>query len=134
MTDLLPAPRTRLMPTPHRLHCRSHKTALRRLQHRVRFTRNVPIPHHALRALLSRGSDVSAVDENGETPLSLAIVWGSVESVKLLFEHGADISTVDEEALEMCIQEEPEIAKYLAERGVEMPVNDDNDDSSTVSE
>jgi hypothetical protein len=74
------------------------------------------------------------VDENGETPLSLAIVWGSVESVKLLFEYGADISTVDEEALEMCTQEEPEIAKYLSERGVEMPANDDNDDSSTVSE
>ncbi|WAO96444.1 Hypothetical protein NCS54_01411700 [Fusarium falciforme] len=89
---------------------------------------------NALRALLACGSDVSAVDENGETPLSLAIVWGSVESVKLLFKYGADISTVDEEALEMCTQEEPEIAKYLAERGVEMPVNDDNDDSSTVSE
>ncbi|KAJ4181996.1 hypothetical protein NW755_010684 [Fusarium falciforme] len=89
---------------------------------------------NALRALLACGSDVSAVDENGETPLSLAIVWGSVESVKLLFKYGADISTVDEETLEMCTQEEPEIAKYLAERGVEMPVNDDNDDSSTVSE
>ncbi|EEU37565.1 uncharacterized protein NECHADRAFT_22481, partial [Fusarium vanettenii 77-13-4] len=83
---------------------------------------------NALRALLTCGSDVSAVDENGETPLSLAIVWGSVESVKLLFDYGADISTVDEEALEMCTQEEPEIAKYLAERGVEMPANDDNDD------
>ncbi|UPL00233.1 hypothetical protein LCI18_011167 [Fusarium solani-melongenae] len=89
---------------------------------------------NALRALLARGSDVSAVDENGETPLSLAIVWGSVESVKLLFEYGADISAIDEEALEMCTQEEPEIAKYLSERGVEMPANDDNDDSSTVSE
>ncbi|KAH7253387.1 hypothetical protein B0J15DRAFT_595679 [Fusarium solani] len=89
---------------------------------------------NTLRALLACGSDVSAVDENGETPLSLAIVWGSVESVKLLFEYGADISTVDEEALEMCTQEEPEIAKYLSERGVEMPANDDNDDSSTVSE
>ncbi|KAI8711682.1 hypothetical protein NCS52_01432400 [Fusarium sp. LHS14.1] len=89
---------------------------------------------NALRALLICGSDVSTVDGNGETPLSLAIVWGSVESVKLLFEHDADISTIDEEALEMCTQEEPEIAKYLAERGVEMPVNDDNDDRSTVSE
>ncbi|KAL6355630.1 hypothetical protein LRP88_11233 [Fusarium phalaenopsidis] len=89
---------------------------------------------NALRALLACGSDLSAVDENGETPLSLAIVWGSIESVKLLFEYGADINTVDEETLEMCTQEEPEIAKYLAERGVEMPVNDDNDDSSTISE
>ncbi|KAL2672468.1 hypothetical protein Neosp_013179 [[Neocosmospora] mangrovei] len=88
---------------------------------------------NALRALLACGSDVSAMDENGETPLSLAIVWGSVESVKLLFAYGADISTVDEEALEMCTQEEPEIAKYLAEHGVEMPVNGDNDDSSIAS-
>lgn len=86
---------------------------------------------HALRALLAFGSDVSAVDENGETPLSLAIMWGSLGSVKLLFEYGADISVVDEEALETCAQEEPEIAKYLEECGVEMPVNDD---SSTVSE
>ncbi|RTE81311.1 hypothetical protein BHE90_004184 [Fusarium euwallaceae] len=89
---------------------------------------------NALRALLSCGSNVSAVDENGETPLSLAIVWGSVESVKLLVEYGADISTVDEEALEMCTQEEPKIAKYLMERGIEMPVNDEADDSSTFSE
>ncbi|KAM0424325.1 hypothetical protein ACHAPT_010471 [Fusarium lateritium] len=87
---------------------------------------------NALHALLACGSDVSAVDENGETPLSLAVVWGSVESVKLLFEYGADIHTVDEEALEMCSQEEPGIAKYLVERGVEMPVNDDG--SSTASE
>ncbi|RSL54800.1 hypothetical protein CEP54_009663 [Fusarium duplospermum] len=89
---------------------------------------------NTLRALLACGSDVSAVDENGETPLSLAIVWGSVESVKLLFEYGADISIVDEEALEMCTQEEPKIAQYLVERGIEMPCNDGTDDSSTFSE
>ncbi|KAF5011438.1 hypothetical protein FDECE_2458 [Fusarium decemcellulare] len=78
-----------------------------------------------LRALLASGSDVSATERLSETPLSIALVHGSVASVKLLFEYGADLSTMDEdhlhEVLEDCINEKPDIAEYLTERGVKMP-------------
>ncbi|KAF4446661.1 hypothetical protein F53441_9702 [Fusarium austroafricanum] len=80
-----------------------------------------------MRALLGAGSKVSAADNQGNTPLSVAVVYGSLASVKLLLDKGADLSELDEETLEQCGQEKPEIATYLRGLGVEVPENDESD-------
>ncbi|KAF4981759.1 hypothetical protein FZEAL_2481 [Fusarium zealandicum] len=82
----------------------------------------------ALQALLELGSNVAAVDNCGETPFSIAVVHGSKESVKLLLDYGADIGAVDDEVLRECVRENPDVARYLTDQGVGMPV--DEDDSS----
>lgn len=87
------------------------------LHHAVEFDADIS----ALQALLARGSDVSLVDGDGETPLSIAVVRGSKEGVQLLLHSGADINQLDEDILLECMQEKPEIAKLLAERGVTLP-------------
>ncbi|KAM0196050.1 hypothetical protein ACHAPI_006068 [Fusarium lateritium] len=83
-----------------------------------------------LRCLLQCGSDVVAVDEDGRTPLSHAIIYANLTSVKLLLEHGADIDAVDEEDLLECVREKPEIAQFLEGVGVEMP--EDNEEKGLL--
>ncbi|CCT72683.1 uncharacterized protein FFUJ_12574 [Fusarium fujikuroi IMI 58289] len=79
---------------------------------------------HALKRLLECGSNVAAVDEDGLTPLAHAIVYGCLESVRLLISHGADINALDEEDLLECSREKPDIAEFLVGLGVEMPVEE----------
>ncbi|RBR15628.1 uncharacterized protein FIESC28_07269 [Fusarium coffeatum] len=81
-----------------------------------------------LKVLLQAGSNVAVVNEEGLTPLAIAIVHGSLDSVKLLIEFGVDVRRLDEEDLRLCVDEKPDIAEYLAGLGVEMPVRDDGDD------
>lgn len=83
---------------------------------------------HMLKILLQAGSNVAVVNEEGLTPLAIAIVHGRLDSVKLLIEFGADIERVDEEDLRQCVEERPEIAEYLIGLGVEMPEEDDDED------
>jgi hypothetical protein len=80
-----------------------------------------------LQALLRAGGNVSAEDNLGNTPLSIAVVNGGLESVKMLLSHGADLSELDEETLEQCGQEKPEIASYLRELGLDVPVDVESD-------
>lgn len=80
-----------------------------------------------LQALLSARSNVSAEDNLGNTPLSVAVVNGGLESVRLLLDHGADLGELDEETLEQCGQEKPEIASHLRGLGLDVPVDVESD-------
>ncbi|KAG5760329.1 hypothetical protein H9Q69_013530 [Fusarium xylarioides] len=79
---------------------------------------------HTVKRLLECGANVAAVDEDGLTPLAHAIVYGCLESVRLLISHGADINALDEEDLLECSREKPGIAEFLVGLGVEMPVEE----------
>jgi ankyrin repeat protein len=79
---------------------------------------------HTVKRLLECGANVAAVDEDGLTPLAHAIVYGCLESVRLLISHGADIKALDEEDLSECSREKPDVAEFLVGLGVEMPVEE----------
>lgn len=79
---------------------------------------------HTVKRLLECGANVSAVDEDGLTPLAHAIVYGCLESVRLLISHGADTKALDEEDLLECSHEKPDVAEFLVGLGVEMPVEE----------
>ncbi|KAF5694019.1 hypothetical protein FDENT_1323 [Fusarium denticulatum] len=79
---------------------------------------------HTVKRLLECGANVAAVDEDGLTPLAHAIVYGCLESVRLLISHGADINSLEEEDLLECSREKPDIAEFLVGLGVEMPVEE----------
>ncbi|KAF5597438.1 ankyrin-2 [Fusarium pseudoanthophilum] len=79
---------------------------------------------HTVKRLLECGANVAAVDEDGLTPLAHAIVYGCLESVRLLISHGADINALEEEDLLECSREKPDIAEFLVGLGVEMPVEE----------
>ncbi|KAF4445325.1 Ankyrin-2 [Fusarium acutatum] len=79
---------------------------------------------HTVKRLLECGANVAAVDEDGLTPLAHAIVYGCLESVRLLISHGADSNALDEEDLLECSREKPDIAEFLVGLGVEMPVEE----------
>ncbi|EXM18301.1 hypothetical protein FOTG_13576 [Fusarium oxysporum f. sp. vasinfectum 25433] len=79
---------------------------------------------HTVKRLLECGANVAAVDEDGLTPLAHAIVYGCLESVRLLISHGADIKALDEEDLLECSREKPDVAEFLVGLGVEMPVEE----------
>ncbi|KAF5712513.1 ankyrin-2 [Fusarium mundagurra] len=79
---------------------------------------------HTVKRLLECGANVAAVDEDGLTPLAHAIVYGCLESVRLLISHGADINALDKEDLLECSREKPNIAEFLVGLGVEMPVEE----------
>ena len=82
---------------------------------------------HMLKVLLEAGSNVAVVNEEGLTPLAIAIVHGRLESVKLLIQFDADIQRVDEEDLRQCVDERSDIAEYLVSLGVEMPKEDEDE-------
>jgi ankyrin repeat protein len=50
-----------------------------------------------IRSLFQKGADVHDKDKYGRTPLHRAIAYGSIQSLKLLLGHGADISIKDGE-------------------------------------
>ncbi|KAF5626849.1 hypothetical protein F25303_10977 [Fusarium sp. NRRL 25303] len=84
---------------------------------------------HTLKRLLEYGANVAVVDEDGLTPLAHAIVYGCLESVRLLISHGADINALEEEDLLECSREKPDIAEFLVGLGVEMPVEESEPDA-----
>jgi len=43
-----------------------------------------------LTTLLDAGADINALNDNGQTPLHIAVFWNNVDAVKLLVDRGAD--------------------------------------------
>ncbi|KAK1714440.1 hypothetical protein BDP67DRAFT_589888 [Colletotrichum lupini] len=71
-----------------------------------------------IRALLQHESDVSALENGGQGPLSIALVHGSVETVRILIDHGAKLDMSDEDLLGECLEEQPQVYAYLIGRGL----------------
>ncbi|KAI3555941.1 hypothetical protein CABS03_09690 [Colletotrichum abscissum] len=71
-----------------------------------------------IRALLQHGSDVSALENGGQGPLSIALVHGSVGTVRILIDHGAKLEMSDEDLLGECLEEQPQVYAYLIGRGL----------------
>ena len=46
-------------------------------------------------ALIARGDDVDAIDEDGFTPLHVAAWYNSLDVARLLIEHGANTDGID---------------------------------------
>ncbi|KAF5856679.1 hypothetical protein ETB97_007036 [Aspergillus alliaceus] len=80
------------------------------------------------RSLLEHGADVDAVDDSGETPLSIAVVEGNLATVRLLLEYGADLGSLDEDILRECVEERPDVAEYLAGLGVSFPSDEESEE------
>ncbi|KAB8228920.1 ankyrin repeat domain-containing protein [Aspergillus alliaceus] len=80
------------------------------------------------RSLLEHGADVDAVDDSGETPLSIAVVEGNLATVRLLLEYGADLGSLDEDILRECFEERPDVAGYLAGLGVSFPSDEESEE------
>ncbi|KAG8361749.1 hypothetical protein FVEN_g741 [Fusarium venenatum] len=83
-----------------------------------------------LKSLLLAGSNVDVRDQDKLLPLSIAVVYGNLNSVKLLIEYGANVNDLCEEDLRECMSEQPEIVKFLVELGVEMPDVDESEDEN----
>lgn len=54
---------------------------------------------NVVKAMLERGADVNAKDNEGETALRLAVTSGKTDVVKLLIEKGADVNAISEDVL-----------------------------------
>ncbi|MDR2339489.1 MAG: ankyrin repeat domain-containing protein [Deltaproteobacteria bacterium] len=65
-----------------------------------------------LRQLLKQGANPNIIDSGGHSPLEIAGMMGSMESVKLLLQYGADISEENPEAYS-----DPAIAQLLRDKG-----------------
>ncbi|PIG79088.1 nf kappa B inhibitor I-kappa-B [Aspergillus arachidicola] len=70
-----------------------------------------------VRTLLEYGANVSAVDDDRETPLSIAVVEGSLETIKLLVEFGADVRSLDTSILVEYAEERRDVVEYLTGLG-----------------
>jgi ankyrin repeat protein len=88
-----------------------------------------------VRELLAAGADPDARDEDGRTPLSSAVLGGSIGLVGLLVESGADVNARDRHgfsALHFAAQENlPEMVRVLLARGAD-PNAQDEDGSSVL--
>src|SRR6266850_2020660 len=73
------------------------------------------------------GADANASDKQGETALMTATKVGSVDAVKTLLDHGAQIDSRDpayqQTALMMAVREDhPDVVKLLVDRGAKVSV------------
>ncbi|KAK7450852.1 hypothetical protein Landi51_05168 [Colletotrichum acutatum] len=58
-----------------------------------------------IRALLQHGSDVSALNDGGQGPLSIALVHGSAGTVRMLIDQGAKLDAIDVDLLGESLEE-----------------------------
>lgn len=84
--------------------------------------------NHGIIWLLDRGTDINAKNENGETPLMIAIRYRQFETIRLLLDRGADISAKDSDGrtLLMIASESGlfETVKILLDAGLEISATD----------
>ncbi|CAH0024945.1 unnamed protein product [Clonostachys rhizophaga] len=78
--------------------------------------------------LLHRGADISAVDEDGWTPLGWAASYGNFEIVRLLLEKGADVSVACERGMTpihiAALKGHIEVVYLLLEGGADHSITD----------
>ena len=74
-----------------------------------------------VKALLDKGTQVDARDENGGTALGHAVWFGHVETVQLLIDRGADVNVKKQDGmtpLQLAIaSNHPEVAEVLKKAG-----------------
>ncbi|MFC1604810.1 ankyrin repeat domain-containing protein [Planctomycetota bacterium] len=79
-----------------------------------------------VRLLISKGANVNAQDEKGNTPLCRAVESGKMEIVQLLVEAGADVNAGSWPPLCMAVDENnTAIAEYLIAHGADVNAGDD---------
>ena len=100
------------------------------LLHRVSLSGRLDM----VKFLVQKGSDVNAVNNDGETALHYASFHNRLDVAKFLVEAGADVNAVNsdgETALHYaCLENNIEIAKFLVEAGAD--VNAVNSDGETA--
>ena len=86
----------------------------------VCLSNNTPPCPGMIRMLLRMGANPEIVDRHGETPMRLAIVWKSSDSINALLDAGADINSVNSAgntALHVAVNHaEVDICRLLLER------------------
>ncbi|RJE23232.1 NACHT domain protein [Aspergillus sclerotialis] len=82
----------------------------------------------AIRYVLSRGADVTVVDEGGHTPLHVAVSGGyrRLGIVQALLEHGANPNTLDEEGKTPLnhVRRDPDMVRLLIRHGADVTLGD----------
>ncbi|ENH71365.1 hypothetical protein FOC1_g10006224 [Fusarium oxysporum f. sp. cubense race 1] len=74
-----------------------------------------------MKSLVEAGAKVFAKDDDaGDTPLVNTVIHGGPASVKFLLGNGAEISELNEGILKQCRQENPDVAVYLQELGIDV--------------
>jgi ankyrin repeat protein len=74
----------------------------------------------AVRALLEYGAQVNVQDQHGRTPLSLSIVHGNLELIRLLLTAGADPSVGEPPVLVAVTRGRNDVIRLLAEHGANL--------------
>ena len=81
-----------------------------------------------MRSLVEAGAKVFAKDDDaGDTPLVNTVIHGGPASVKFLLGNGAEISELNEGILKQCRQENPDVAVYLQELGIDVLAADESE-------
>ncbi|RKK16953.1 hypothetical protein BFJ66_g15903 [Fusarium oxysporum f. sp. cepae] len=81
-----------------------------------------------MKSLVEAGAKVFAKDDDaGDTPLVNAVIHGGPASVKFLLGNGAEISELNEGILKQCRQENPDVAVYLQELGIDAQAADESE-------
>ena len=87
--------------------------------------------HLVLDSLIEKGADVNATDDNGQTPLHLALHNEHPEMAKLLIKKGADVNAKNKwgDTPLHLVLDNPEIAKLLIEHGADVNATDNYGDT-----
>ncbi|KAJ0142377.1 Arylesterase [Fusarium oxysporum f. sp. albedinis] len=81
-----------------------------------------------MESLVEAGANVFAKDDDaGDTPLVNAVIHGGPASVKFLLGNGAEISKLNDGILKQCRQENPDVAVYLQELGIDVLAADESE-------
>ena len=89
-----------------------------------------------VKELLTHGAEVNAVDTTGNTPLHLAVLYGSDDLLSLLLEYGAHINAQNKEGNTplhiACLYGSKDVILFLLEKNVDLAIK--NNAQKTVSD